>query len=125
MTHGKDDFHFGNVAGHSCKSPAASAAGLICLYFSFAKLERGCGDLSWRLIRRPPYWSGRRRGYHSANNKGIPYGFVYLDIGAKTKEAWSFTLSHEVLELLADPDTALTVAGPRPKHVPGTVYYDS
>jgi hypothetical protein len=63
-------------------------------------------------------------GYHSANNKGIPYGFVYLDICAKAKEAWSFTLSHEVLELLADPDTALTVAGPRPKHVPGTVYYD-
>jgi hypothetical protein len=52
-------------------------------------------------------------GYHSANNKGIPYGFVYLDICAKAKEAWSFTLSHEVLELLADPDTALTVAGPQ------------
>ena len=63
-------------------------------------------------------------GYHSANNKGIPYGFVYLDICAKAKEAWSFTLSHEVLELLADPDTALTVASPRPKRVPGTVYYD-
>jgi hypothetical protein len=67
-------------------------------------------------------------GYHSANNKGIPYGFVYLDICAKAKEAWSFTLSHEVLELLADPDTALTVAGSPPKHapkrVPGTVYYD-
>jgi hypothetical protein len=63
-------------------------------------------------------------GYHSANNKGMPYGFVYLDICAQAKEAWSFTLSHEVLELLADPDTALTVAGPRPKRVPGTVYYD-
>ncbi len=63
-------------------------------------------------------------GYHSANNKRIPYGFVYLDICAQAKEAWSFTLSHEVLELLADPDTALTVAGPRPKQASRTVYYD-
>jgi hypothetical protein len=71
-------------------------------------------------------------GYHDANNKGIPYGFVYLDICAQSKEVWTSVLSHEVLELLADPDAVLTVAGPRPKHasgpkpklVLGTVYYD-
>jgi hypothetical protein len=28
-------------------------------------------------------------GYHSSNNKDIPYGFVYLDICAKAKDAWS------------------------------------
>jgi hypothetical protein len=71
-------------------------------------------------------------GYHQTNNKRIPYGFVYLDICAKQKEIWTCTLSHEVLELLADPDAVLTVAGPRPKHAsgpkpkttPGIVYYD-
>jgi hypothetical protein len=63
-------------------------------------------------------------GYHTSNNKDIPYGFVYLDICAKAKDAWSCALSHEVLELLADPDTALTVAGPRPKFPDRTVYYD-
>ncbi len=71
-------------------------------------------------------------GYHDTNNKRIPYGFVYLDICAQSKEVWTCTLSHEVLELLGDPDAVLTVSGPRPKHasgpkpkkVAGTVYYD-
>ena len=63
-------------------------------------------------------------GYHSANNKNIPYGFVYLDICAKSKEVWTCTLSHEVLELLADPDAAMTVTGPAPRGAPGTVHYD-
>src|SRR5689334_18791295 len=43
-------------------------------------------------------------GYHDLTNKGIPYGFVFTDIAAKIGEDWSTTLSHEVLELLADPD---------------------
>jgi hypothetical protein len=71
-------------------------------------------------------------GYHDTNNKRIPYGFVYLDICKQSKEVWTSVLSHEVLELLGDPDAILTVSGPRPKHasgpkpktVAGTVYYD-
>ncbi len=63
-------------------------------------------------------------GYHAANNKGIPYGFVYLDICASSKEPWSCTLSHEVLELLGDPDAVLTATGPSPKNASATVYYD-
>ncbi len=63
-------------------------------------------------------------GYHSANNMKLPYGFVYLDICAKSKEVWTCTLSHEVLELLGDPDAAMTVTGPVPKGTPGTVHYD-
>lgn len=64
-------------------------------------------------------------GYHSHNNKGIPYGFVYLDICEKYKESWTIALSHEVLELLADPDVALTIGAPAPKGKHrGTVYFD-
>jgi hypothetical protein len=63
-------------------------------------------------------------GYHSANNKKIPYGFVYLNICDQCKEAWSCTLSHEMLELLGDPDAVMTVTGPAPKGKPGTVHYD-
>jgi len=71
-------------------------------------------------------------GYHDTNNKRIPYGFVYLDICKQSKELWTTVLSHEVLELLGDPDAVLTVSGPRPKHasgpkpklIAGTVYYD-
>ncbi len=63
-------------------------------------------------------------GYHSTNYGNLPYGFVYLDICAEYKESWTCTLSHEVLELLADPDAAMTVNGPAPKAVGGNVYYD-
>jgi hypothetical protein len=58
-------------------------------------------------------------GYHDLNNKGIPYGFVFTDVAAKIGEAWSTTLSHEVLELLADPDVNLLVVGPHPKNPKG------
>lgn len=63
-------------------------------------------------------------GYHSENYAHIPYGFVYLDICKEYGEVWTVTLSHEVLELLGDPDAALTVTGPAPKGAAGNVYYD-
>ncbi|HTA19008.1 MAG TPA: hypothetical protein VK989_06930, partial [Polyangia bacterium] len=63
-------------------------------------------------------------GYHSANHANIPYGFVYLDICAQYGESWTTTLSHETLELLADPTAMLTVSGPAPKGHKGSAYYD-
>ena len=64
-------------------------------------------------------------GYHAANYDSIPFGFVYLDVCEKYGEDWSSTLSHEVLELLADPGAMLTVSGPNPKkQAPHTVQYD-
>jgi hypothetical protein len=66
-------------------------------------------------------------GYHSRNAGGIPYAFVYLDVCAQYGEAWSCTLSHEVLEMLADPTLVKSVTGPAPTGVgaPGqTVAYD-
>jgi len=62
-------------------------------------------------------------GYHSSNHSTIPYGFVYLNVCEKYGELWTTTLSHEVLELLADPDAVLTVAAPGPRGS-ATVYYD-
>jgi len=53
-------------------------------------------------------------GYHFQNNQGIPYGFVFTDIARQIGEPWSTTLSHEALELLADPETNLLVMGPHP-----------
>jgi hypothetical protein len=53
-------------------------------------------------------------GYHEKNNAGIPYGFVFLDIAAEVGDPWSCTLSHEALELIADPEVNLLVAGPHP-----------
>jgi hypothetical protein len=56
-------------------------------------------------------------GYHSGNLSGVPYGFVFADIAAKFNESWTTTLSHEVLELLADPEVNLLVAAPHPNDV--------
>jgi len=53
-------------------------------------------------------------GYHDRNFSGIPFGFVFLEISKKLKEDWTITLSHEALELLADPEANLLVQGPHP-----------
>ncbi len=53
-------------------------------------------------------------GYHERNNRGVPFGFVFTSIAEKIGEHWSITLSHEALELLADPETNLLVMGPHP-----------
>jgi hypothetical protein len=62
-------------------------------------------------------------GYHSTNHADIPYGFVYLDVCAAYHEHWTTTLSHEVLELIADPAAILIVAGPDPKVSGASVNY--
>jgi hypothetical protein len=66
-------------------------------------------------------------GYHARNAGQLPYAFVYLDVCAQYGEAWSCTLSHEVLEMLADPTTVMTATGPAPPGVGAagqTVEYD-
>ena len=63
-------------------------------------------------------------GYHSTTFRNIPYGFVYLDVCSKYKENWTTTLSHEVLELLADPTAVMTITGPHPKYKQRQAYYD-
>ena len=53
-------------------------------------------------------------GFHATHFKGIPYGFVYLDIAETLDKSWSVTLSHEALELVGDPELNLLVRGPHP-----------
>lgn len=53
-------------------------------------------------------------GYHEENNQGVPYGFVFITISEELDEPWSATLSHEALELIADPESNLLVQGPHP-----------
>ena len=63
-------------------------------------------------------------GYHSATYGNIPFGFIYMDVCKEYGEVWTSTLSHEVLELLADPSAALSVAGPDPKKPNHPVHRD-
>jgi hypothetical protein len=62
-------------------------------------------------------------GYHAQNFEGIPYGFVFLELSQMLKEPWTTTLSHEALELLADPEANLLVQGPHPAHPKRRVFH--
>ena len=53
-------------------------------------------------------------GYHDENHNGIPFGFVFTQLSAQIGENWTVTLSHEALELIADPEVNLLVQGPHP-----------
>jgi hypothetical protein len=53
-------------------------------------------------------------GYHEANYRGIPYGFVFTAVAKELGEPWSVTLSHEALEIIGDPEVNLLVKGPHP-----------
>ena len=62
-------------------------------------------------------------GYHDRNNRGIPFGFVFTDLVAKIGESWTVTLSHEALELVADPEVNLLAMGPHPADPNKTVFH--
>lgn len=67
--------------------------------------------------------AGNPRGYHDHNNQGIPFGFVFTELSRELDEKWSVTLSHEALELIADPENNLFVQGPHPTKRKHTVFY--
>ena len=53
-------------------------------------------------------------GFHNLHFSGIPFGFVYTELSKLLKEPWQVTLSHEVLELIADAEVNRLVMGPHP-----------
>jgi len=53
-------------------------------------------------------------GYHDRNHKGIPFGFIFVDLIEDLGESWTVTLSHEALEAIADPEVNLLAQGPHP-----------
>lgn len=54
-------------------------------------------------------------GAHETDFRGVPGGVVYLDLSAGLQEKWTVSLSHEALEMVADPQTNLLVQGPHPE----------
>lgn len=62
-------------------------------------------------------------GYHDRNFQGVPFGFVFTEISEEIGEDWSVTLSHEALELVADPEVNLLVMGPHPADPNVTVFH--
>ena len=62
-------------------------------------------------------------GYHDKTDSGLPYGFVFIELAERLREDWRTTLSHEVLELIADPEANLLVRGPGPNGKDDIAYY--
>jgi hypothetical protein len=48
-------------------------------------------------------------GYHDLTPDGLPIGKVFAATDLKYGHSWSVTISHELLEMLADPNINLTV----------------
>lgn len=62
-------------------------------------------------------------GYHDTNWRGIPYGFVFIELAEALGESWTVTLSHEALELIADAQANLLVQGPHPEDPKHEVFH--
>jgi len=48
-------------------------------------------------------------GYHDVTNEGLPLAKVFAKTDLNYNEIWSVTASHELLEMLGDPEINLTV----------------
>jgi hypothetical protein len=72
-------------------------------------------------------WDGKdpfsALGFHEANHRGIPYGFVFTQLSKSLHERWTTSLSHEALEMIADPECNLLVRGPHPSKRASYVFH--
>lgn len=60
-------------------------------------------------------------GYHDLTPEGMPMGKVFVKTDMDYQQQWSVTASHELLEMLGDPDVNLTVFV-QPGATSGTLY---
>ena len=72
-------------------------------------------------------WNGKdpyaALGFHQANHRGIPYGFVFTELAKSLHERWTTSLSHEALEMIADPECNLMARGPHPSKRGQSVFH--
>ncbi len=61
-------------------------------------------------------------GYHDLTPDGLPIGKVFAATDLKYGNSWSVTASHELLEMLADPNINLTVLVQTDNQNAGTLY---
>jgi len=64
---------------------------------------------SWHLVILDDSDEAGVLGYHDATSQGLPMGKVFARTDLKYGNQWTVTASHELLELLADPEVNLAV----------------
>jgi len=64
---------------------------------------------SWWLVLLDDSDQANALGYHDLTTEGLPIGKVFADSDLKAGTSWTVTASHELLEMLGDPNINLTV----------------
>jgi hypothetical protein len=64
---------------------------------------------SWGLVLLDDSDQANALGYHDLTTEGLPIGKVFAASDLKAGNSWSVTASHELLEMLGDPNINLTV----------------
>jgi len=62
----------------------------------------------WQLVVLDDSDQAGALGYHDLTAEGLPIGKVFAKSDLQYKSSWSVTISHELLEMLADPYINLT-----------------
>jgi hypothetical protein len=57
----------------------------------------------WQILVTDDTDQAGALGYHEMTSHGLPLGKVFAGLDLQTGASWSLTLSHELLEMLADP----------------------
>ncbi|HEY6768380.1 MAG TPA: hypothetical protein VI386_26795 [Candidatus Sulfotelmatobacter sp.] len=65
-------------------------------------------DTSWWLVVLDDSDQAGALGYHDLTATGLPLGKVFAASDLKAGTSWTVTASHELLEMLGDPDINLT-----------------
>jgi hypothetical protein len=64
---------------------------------------------SWWLVLLDDSDQANALGYHDLTTEGLPIGKVFAASDLKAGTSWTVTASHELLEMLGDPNINLTV----------------
>jgi hypothetical protein len=64
---------------------------------------------SWWLVLLDDTDQANALGYHDLTSEGLPMGKVFAGSDLKAGTSWTVTASHELLEMLGDPNINLTV----------------
>ncbi len=76
---------------------------------------------SWWLVILDTSDQAGALGYHDVTDQGLPMGKVFAGSDMQDGLQWTVTASHELLEILADPEINLTVFV-QPNATTGTLY---
>jgi hypothetical protein len=77
---------------------------------------------AWQLVILDNSDQAGALGYHDVTNTGYPIGKVFAGTDAQYGSSWTVTASHELLEMLGDPDINLTVFRESKDGSSGTLY---